>query len=92
MLFYGNDFYWIFFRISRYIGFTIVPVINKDRTSNKTADDTLKNKNDKLSKVFKRKTSLISKTKPHTSLNKKQDLINKDNIRHRKKEYKDLSD
>lgn len=72
MLFYGNDFYWIFFRISRYIGFTIVPVINKDRTSNRTADDTLKNKNDKLSKVLKRKTSLISKTKPHTSsLNKK---------------------
>lgn len=71
MLFYGNDFYWIFFRISRYIGFTTVPVINKDRTSNKTADDTLKNKNDKLSKVLKRKTSLISKTKPHTSLNKK---------------------
>lgn len=43
--------------MSQYIGFTIVPVINKDRTSNKTADDTLKNKNDKLSKVLKRKTT-----------------------------------
>lgn len=58
MLFYGNDFYWIFFRISRYIGFAVVPVINIGGTSNKTDDDTIKNydKNDKLFKVFQRKT------------------------------------
>lgn len=58
MLFYGNDFYWIFFRMSQYIGFPIVPVINIGRTSNKTADDKIKNydKNDKLFKVLKRET------------------------------------
>lgn len=44
--------------MSQYIGFAIVPVINIGGTSNKTADDTLKNydKNDKLFKVFQRKT------------------------------------
>lgn len=44
--------------MSQYIGFAIVPVINIGGTSNKTADDTIKNydKSDKLFKVFKRKT------------------------------------
>lgn len=58
MLFYGNDFYWIFFRMSQYIEFPIVPVINIGGTSNKTDDDKIKNydKNDKLFKVFQRKT------------------------------------
>lgn len=58
MLFYGNDFYWIFFPMSQYIGFAIVPVINIGGTSNKTDDDTIKNydKNDILFKVFQRKT------------------------------------
>lgn len=44
--------------MSQYIGFPIVPVINIGKTSNKTADDKIKNydKNDKLFKVFQRKT------------------------------------
>lgn len=44
--------------MSQCIGFAIVPVINIGGTSNKTDDDTIKNndKNDKLFKVFQRKT------------------------------------
>lgn len=71
MLFYGNDFYWIFFCILWYIGFIIVFVINKDRILNKIVDDILKNKNDKLFKVFKWKISLILKIKLYMFLNKK---------------------
>lgn len=54
MLFYGNDFYWIFFCILWYIGFIIVLVINIGRILNKIVDDKIKNydKNDKLFKVF----------------------------------------
>lgn len=71
MLFYGNDFYWIFFCILWYIGFIIVFVINKDRVLNKIVDDILKNKNDKLFKVLKWKISLILKIKLYMFLNKK---------------------
>lgn len=55
MLFYGNDFYWIFFCILWYIGFIIVLVINIGRILNKIVDDKIKNydKNDKLFKVLK---------------------------------------
>lgn len=55
MLFYGNDFYWIFFCILWYIGFIIVLVINIGRILNKIVDDEIKNydKNDKLFKVLK---------------------------------------
>lgn len=54
--------------------FAIVPVINIDRTSNKTADDTAEkwDKKDKLVKVLKRKTSLIKTNRIRPWTNNKE--------------------